>query len=316
MVHFVLCPFKYLLHSISLHTFPLAHNPMSHHNIPANTTRHSKLQGVLAMTPTIEDQLRAFTSWKLGSRQFQTDLRDILDLIKTHGNILKSALMSLQSVYDGLSNDSDDVVGDLETKLHIDLSKEVAGAKDLLVAVNAAYSNLNIPSSNFVLGKIFRSSQKEALNSFGIHFAQLKSHLRLINMMTRRLRHASRTGTKDESDVFSKEYARLERMHSKQVLERLRLRFDQDPFAVTVPLDPKREQSDEEGRDHANKLYDYLDQEEDVKVLLRQFQDMGSKWAAAMIGGSSTPEMRALEMADTKLSCGVMNALQQSVPLA
>ena len=276
---------------------------------------HSKLQGVLAMIPTIEDQLRAFTSWQLGS--FHRDLRDILDLIKTHGNILKSALMSLQSVYDGISNDrrhSDDVVADLETKCGMDLSREVAGAKDVLVAVNATYSNLNTPSSTFSLGKIFRSSQKEAHDSFGILFARLKSHLRLIEMMARRLRHACHNGTRDESDVFLKEYAGLERMHSKQVLERLRLRFDQDPFAVTVPLDPNREQSEEEGRDHADKLYDYLDKQEEVKVLMRQFQDMGSKWAAAMVGGSSTPEMRTLEMAYTKLSCGVMNALQQSVP--
>lgn len=272
------------------------------------------------MIPTIEDQLRIFTSWRdprLGSRQFSKDLIDILDLIKTNGDILKSALMSLQSVYDGLSNDrrhSDDVVAALEKKNSVDLSKEVAGARDVFVAINAAGSNLGTPSSNFAVGKFWRPSQKEALVSFGNHFAQLKSHLRIIEMMARRLRHASRTGTKDVSDVFLQEYAGLERIHSKQVLEGLRLRFDQDPFAVTVPLDPEREQSEEEGRDYAEKVYDYSDNEEELKVFLKQFQVMGSKWAAATLGGSSTPDMRTLEMAYTKLSCGVMSALQQSVP--
>lgn len=271
--------------------------------------RHGKLQGVLAMSPTIEDQTRAFTSWQRKSPQLLTDLIDILDLINTQGNILKSALMSLQSIFDGLSKarrHSDDIVADLEKKYSIDLSKEVAHTRDVFVALNDAGSKLSTPSSNRVLGRLSRSYQKPALASFEKLYSQLRHHVGIIEFVARRLRHASHT----ESDAFLKEYNALERMHSKEVLKRLRLRFKQDPFAVKVSLDPKREESEDE----ADMIYDYLDKENMVETFLQQFKDMGSKWAAAMLAASSTPEMQTLEEAYTKLSGGVMNALQQKIP--
>lgn len=302
MVHFVLSFFKYLLHSVSLQHLPPRTQPRSRHNIPANIMRHGKLQGVLAMSPTIEDQARAFTSWQQRSPQLLKDLIDILDLINTQGNILKSALMSLQSSLDRLSKvrrHSDDIVADLEMKYSIDLSGAVAHTRDVFVALNDAGSKLSTPRSNRIMGRLSRSSQKPALVSFEKLYSQLKHHVGIIEFAARDLRRNSGTG----GDTFLKEYNALERMHSKEVLKRLCLRFNQDPFEVKVSPDPEW--------DEADMIYDYLDKEKGLETFLQQFKDMGSEWAAAMLAASSTPEMRTLEKAYTTLSCGVMNALQQ-----
>jgi len=280
-------------------------------NISANTAQHKTLLGILAMVPTIEDQQRAFARWLQESPQLPKRLVDILDIIKTHGEYLKSALMSLQPVYDDLSRErrnSDAIIADLEERHSMNFSKEVIGVKGVLVALNAAGPKLQPPSN---WAKRLRASHKEATATFEKLCGELDGHLRLIRMMTRALRHASHP---PEPEAFPKEYAELERKHWKEVLDRLWPRFREEPFAVTVPLDPEREQSKEEGRDHADMIYQCLDQEKAVETFLQQFKDMGSKWAAAMLGGSPTPDMRTLEMAHTRLSCGVMNALQQSIP--
>jgi hypothetical protein len=273
------------------------------------------------MIPTIEDQTRAFTSWQQGSPKLPKSLIDVLDRIKTHGEILNSALMSLQLVYDGLSHDrrhSDDVVANLEKNLSMDLFEEVEGAKDVFVAINATCSELSTAETNVTFVKFWRSPKKGLVESLNSNCNQLDRPFKAYSSdgpeAAEHLRH---TGTKDEcivSDIFLKEYDGLERMHSKEVLERLRLRFSQEPFAVTVSLDPEREQSEEEGRDHADMIYDFLDEEEKVETFLQQFKNMGSKWAAAMLGDSPMPEMRTLEKAHTTLSCGVISALKKSVP--
>jgi len=271
--------------------------------------RHSKLQGILAMSPTIEDQIRAFTSWQQKSPPLVKDLIDILELINTRGIVLKSALMSFQSVYDRLSNDrrhSDDIVTDLEKKFSIDLPEKVAHTRDVYVALNKAGSQLSTPNSKGGLGKLSRPRQVESLASFEKLYDQLKEHVDIIEGVTRGLRSASHT----QSNAFLKEYNALERMHSKEVLKRLCSRFNGDPFAVTVPLDPDREPSEDE----ADMIYDYLHVDNGVETFLQRFKDMGSKWAAAMLGAKSTPNMRTLELAYTNLSCGVMKSLQQCIP--
>lgn len=273
--------------------------------------RHSTLPGILARSLALEDQIRAFTSWQQESLRLTEDL-DILDLINEQANAFKSALMSLQTVHDRLSNNHqrfDDVVAELERRYSINFSEEVASVKDVFVELNKAGAELGKPSSNRAAGKTSRSRQKEAISSFEKLYEQLKPHLGVIETLARKLRDASRT----ESDVFLKEYDALERMHSKEVLKRLRLCFSRNPFAVTVSLDSKRGQTEEEGCDDADMIYEYLDKEKGVETFLRHFNEMGSKWPAQMLGGSSPPEIRKLEMAYTKLSCGVIDALQQSV---
>lgn len=260
--------------------------------------QHGKLQGVLAMVPIIEDQSRAFISWQQKSPKLLNNLIDILDLINTQVITLKSALMSLQASFDVLSEvrrHSDDVVANLEKKYSIDLSKAVAHTRDVFVALNDVGSKLSTPLSNRIMGRLSRSSQKPALVSFERLYSQLRCHVGSIELVARNLRlTSSHTGR----DAFLKEH---------NVSKRLRLRFNQDPFAVKVSLDPEQEQS----KDEADIIYDYLDKQKGVETFLQQFKDMGSKWAAAMLAASSTPEMRTLEKAYTTLSGGVMNALQQ-----
>lgn len=267
------------------------------------------------MSPALEEQIRAFTSWQQQPLKLPEDLLNILDLIKEQGSAFNSALMSLQSVHDRLSNDRDhrgfdEVIVDLENRFAVNFSKEVANAKDVFLELNKAASELSPASSRSsrASGKASRSRQEEARVTFGNFHAQLKPHLADIEMVARRLRLASRT----ESDAFAKEYDALERIHSREVSMRLRRCFKQAPFAVTVSLDLERGQSEEEGRDDADMIYEYLNKEKGLETFLGQFNDMGSKWAAAKL--RSPPEMQTLEMAYTKLSCGVLDALQQSVP--
>ena len=323
LVLVVLWLFKYLHHLTLCCIFPLAHNPMSRDDTPANITGHSKLRYILAMIPTIEVQVQTFANWhEQESPKLPRKLIDILDRINDLGDALQDALKSLESIYNDFSlhgRHSDDVVAKLQNKHDMDLSEEFKGANNVYVALIKIGSGLSKPGKHptFVWDLLRSFSQKQAVVSFEKLRRRLGDHLGLIKMMIRHLRHAFHIGTKDQSLVILKEYDALDRMHLKDVLGKLRLRFDQDPFAVTVPLDPKREHSKEKGHDHADRIYDYLCQEcqkEGVGILLREFEDMGLKWAAAICGDSPTPEMQTLEMAYITLSCGVTTALQQSVP--
>ena len=272
--------------------------------------RHSELQGILAMIPTLDIQEQALAIWRKGMRKLPNPIINTLDLIETRGHALKRALSSLGPVIDGLSQrgrHSDDVVAYLGKKHIIDLSKEVEGATGVFVALNTTGAKLSTANSKSGWERLLRIPQKEAAASFRKLYHQLGDHLMLIEIIVRDL------WTAILSDAFWEEYSGQEGMDSKEVLEGLRLRFDKKAFAVTVSLGPESEQSGEEGRDYADMIYDYLDKPGGGEYFLRQFQDMGSEWVAKMLGDSPT-EMRKLEMAHTQLSCGLINALQQSVP--
>ena len=265
------------------------------------------------MVQDIDIQEKDFATWQLG-RKLPKTIIDILHLIKTREKTLDSALSPLASVVDGLSRrnrHSDDVVDYLQKKHSMDLFEEVKGAKGVFIALNAAGVKLDAANSKSGFGKFFKIPQKEAAVSFKKLYNQLGDHLVLIQVMLRDLCHASQT---EETDVFWREYNGLDRMDPKGILEELRLRFDQKPFAVTVSLGPERQQPGEEGRDHADTLYGYLGDTKGEACFLQLFQDMGSEWAAVKLGDSPRCEMQKLEMAHTQLSCGLINALRQSAP--
>ena len=304
---------------------------MSRHNIPTGMAPHSDIKATLAMIPTIRNQEQDFVSWQRKLRKLPRNLADILDLIKTHGKCLELALTALQEAYQDLCRhcrQPDPVIGALERKLNINLFEEVGGASKVYVALGKIASKLDIGiesgrGSGFNWAKILQAPEREAAASFRKYCNQLSGHMGLIRVIARELRHTSSSfaparGKKTQaqdivSHNFSKEYDGLERKHLREVSEGLRLRFNEAPFAVTVPLGPGRGQSEEEGSDHADVIFSYLDKENGVEDFLQQFENMGSKWAAGMLGNSTTPEMRTLEIAHTELSCGVIRALQQSV---
>lgn len=266
-------------------------------------------RAVSAIVLTIKQQEQDFATWQQTSRKLPKDLRDIFDTIKTHGNDLDKALTALGAAYSELDRRQlrpNGLIAKLETKLKMVLLDEVKGASNVYFAIRKTGNELDSAidrgrRSVFDWGKVWQTPEKAAAGSLRNHSNQLRHHMLLIRSMARELRQESAPQAQDiMSDIFFKDYDALGREQLKQVSKELYPTFEANPFAVTV------------SEDHGGVIYNYLDQKDGYKLFLQHFENMGSKWAAQVLDDSPT-KMQTLERAHTKLSCGVMNALKQSV---